>query len=342
MNFLFTILLIAGSFVFSVLFTGYMRHYAMRHAVFDIPNARSLHSTPTPRGGGLSIAISMLLACILVYYMHLLSLTAFLALFGGGTVVTSIGWLDDRYHISVGWRALAYLLTAVWAVYWVDYPDLIQSHETLYLFVIGGVISVLIITWLTNLYNFMDGTDALAAIQAICTGVMAGTLLSYSGNPGLAILCFVIAAASAGFIFWNWPPAKIFMGDAGSCLLGYTFGVMVIMSMDGGAVTPFVWFILLAVFACDATLTLLMRVIKGDRFYTAHRAHAYQRIVQMGCSHATVARGVLLINVMILWPAAYIIFTHAELTSITVSVITLLMCLLWCGIQVGYSCGFKD
>ena len=244
--------------------------------------------------------------------------------------------LFRSYTIAIGWRALAYLLAAAWAVYWVDGAYLfLPDNGRLYLSVTGGAITVLLIAWLTNLYNFMDGTDALAAVQAICTGVMAGMLLNQSGQQGLAALCFVIAAASAGFLVWNRPPAKIFMGDAGSCLLGYSFAVLALMGHASG-VSLYVWFILLAVFICGATLTLLMRVIKKERFYSAHRAHAYQRIVQMGCSHAAVALGVLLINVMVLWPAAYMTYVHAEWSWMTASAIILLMSLLWGGIQLGY------
>jgi Fuc2NAc and GlcNAc transferase len=337
MNALIIILFGAGCFLVSVVFTGYIRRYAMRHAVLDVPNTRSLHNVPTPRGGGLSIAITLMLACILVYSMQLLSLPAFLALFGGGLGVTLVGWLDDRYHISVGWRALDYLLASVWAVYWLDSTALVRLDDTLYFSIFGGAISVLIIAWLTNLYNFMDGTDALAAVQAICTGMMAGMLLNSSGQPGLAVLCLVITTSSAGFVIWNWPPARIFMGDAGSCLLGYSFGVLAIMSAGSDStVSLAVWFILLAVFVCDATLTLLMRMMKGEKFYSAHRDHAYQRIVQMGFSHAAVARGVLCINVVILWPAAYVAYSRAELSFMTVSAITFLMCLLWGGIQLNY------
>jgi Fuc2NAc and GlcNAc transferase len=336
MNTLNFILLSAGSFAFSILFTGSIRRYAVQHAVLDVPNARSLHHYPTPRGGGLSISISLMLSTIVLYTQHLLPLHLFIAFFVGGLVVTIVGWLDDRYQIAVARRALAYLFAAAWAVYWVDSQNLIQFNDEWYHYVIGGALSVLLIAWITNLYNFMDGTDGMAAVQAICTGGMAGLLLNHAGQPGLAILCFVIAASCGGFIFWNWSPAKIFMGDVGSCLLGFSFGAIAVMGASNSTMSLSVWFILLAVFVCDASLTLLMRLINGEEFYSAHRSHAYQRLVQMGCSHAVVAWGVLCINVVILWPTAYITYTHAQLSYMTVPAVTLFMCLLWGVIQMGF------
>ncbi len=146
----------------------------------------------------------------------------------------------------------------------------------------------------------MDGTDGLGAIQAICAGIMGGILFRLQGEAGLAMVCFVLAAASAGFLILNWSPAKIFMGDVGSYLIGFAFGVLVLLGEQTASVPALVWSVLLAVFVWDATLTLVKRAVFGEPWYAAHRAHAYQRLGQLGISHRQVAIGFLLINVCLL------------------------------------------
>ena len=256
---------------------------------------------------------------------------------GGGMIVSMIGWLDDHKDISITFRIIGYTMASIWSIYWIGGLESITLGEHLIvLHNVGATLAVLGLVWLTNLYNFMDGTDALAAIQAICTGIMSGILLLYSGQQGLAIFSFVIVTATTGFIFWNWPPAKIFMGDVGSCMIGFSFGLLALVGETSGTLPILVWFILLAVFICDATLTLLMRIFKREKWYSAHKSHAYQRYVQMGASHKRLALSLLLFNVMVLWPMAYIAFTWDEFAYYMVVASIFLVSVLWGCIQVRY------
>ena len=182
----------------------------------------------------------------------------------------------------------------------------------------------------------MDGTDGLAAIEAMCVSLFVGVLFWLEGQYGIAMLCFVILASNCGFLFWNWPPAKIFMGDAGSCTLGFCFGVLTVIGEIKGTIPFAVWLILLSIFICDATLTLLMRVIKGGKWYQAHKSHAYQRLVQLGMSHKNLALNLLLINVMILWPMAHMAFVWGEYSYYIAAASILLISVLWGAIQVHY------
>jgi Fuc2NAc and GlcNAc transferase len=325
-------------FIFSVLLTGIIRQYSLRNLLIDIPNERSSHSQPTPRGGGLSITLSVLMSTELLYCLQITSLDLTIALGGGGLLVAIVGWLDDHRDISAIWRAISYTTAAIWAVYWLDGLNSITLGEyVMSLPVSGSLFAVLGLAWLTNLYNFMDGTDALAAVQAICAGIFSGIMFLSSGRQDLAILCFVISTASSGFLYWNWPPAKIFMGDVGSCLIGFSFGLLAIIGEKSDTLPVLVWFILLSVFICDSTLTLLMRILKGEKWYSAHRLHAYQRLVQMGVSHNNLAMGVLGINVMILWPTAYIAYRWEKLSCVVASIVLLLMCIVWGVIQLRYN-----
>jgi len=328
---------LAGIYFFALLMTGLIRKYSLKNALIDIPNERSSHSKPTPRGGGLSIALSVLLVIGLLFFWGWIPMGTALALGVGGLIVVIIGWIDDHRHIPALWRAISYFIAAAWAIYCLGGLEKIQiGSQVLLLGHMGTFLAIFWIVWLTNLYNFMDGTDGLAASEAICTSLFAGIIFWSTGEVGLAIICFVILVSSCGFLYWNWPPARIFMGDVGSCLLGFTFGVLSIIGEKAGTMTIAIWFILLAVFIGDATLTLLMRIMKGEKWYSAHRSHAYQRWVQMGASHKKLVLSVLLINVMILWSMASIAIVRDQYSYYMTATSILLISALWAAIQVHY------
>ncbi len=326
-----------GSLIFSAIVTGLLQKYALSRLLIDVPNERSSHSTPTPRGGGLSIVFAILLCAGGLFFTGQLQKEIAIALGVGGFFVSVIGWIDDHRHIPALWRAMAYGIAAALSIYSLGgFNNLRLGLPLLPLGLMGSVLAVVWIVWMTNLYNFMDGTDALAAIEAMCVSLFVGVLFWLEGQYGIAMLCFVILASNCGFLFWNWPPAKIFMGDAGSCTLGFCFGVLTVIGEIKGTIPFSVWLILLSIFICDATLTLLMRIIKREKWYSAHRSHAYQRWVQMGVSHKSLALSLLFINVMVLWPMAYMAFVWSEFSYYIAAVSMLLISVLWGSIQVHY------
>jgi Fuc2NAc and GlcNAc transferase len=142
----------------------------------------------------------------------------------------------------------------------------------------------------------MDGIDGLAAGEGASVGLLGWLLLAGAGDGGLSLVSLVLAAASAGFLAWNLPPARIFMGDTGSGLLGFLFGTLALASERSGQLPALGWIILLGLFAFDASVTLLTRVLRGQRWYEAHRSHAYQRAVQSGWSHGQVTGAALVMN----------------------------------------------
>jgi Fuc2NAc and GlcNAc transferase len=170
-------------------------------------------------------------------------------------------------------------------------PELTVGSRTVHLGPAGGALAALGIVWLTNLYNFMDGIDGIAAAEAVVVG-MGGALLVAGRSPPLALVSVVVAAAAAGFLVWNWPPARLFMGDVGSGFLGFVFGGLALGSERAHALPAVLWLVLLGPFFLDATVTLVRRVARGERWYAAHRSHAYQRAVQGGWSHGRVAASV--------------------------------------------------
>lgn len=296
-------------FAGSALLTGLVRRYAEGRAILDVPNDRSSHTVPTPRGGGVAIVFMVLLAVAwLAIERRLPPLGMVPALVLGGTAVALVGWIDDHYPLSAILRVAAYLLAAAWAVHALGGVSSFDLGFTRWEpgNVIGSTIAVLFIAWMINLYNFMDGTDGIAGTQAICAGVVGCALFLARGQPGLGILSLAVTAAATGFLLWNWPPARIFMGDVGSCFLGYVFGVLALAGEKSGAVPVVLWTVILSVFFWDATFTLARRVSAGERWYRAHRTHAYQCLAQLGWSHRRIAVAVLVYNVVVLWPLVWL------------------------------------
>jgi Fuc2NAc and GlcNAc transferase len=169
---------------------------------------------------------------------------------------------------------------------------------------LGHVLAVLYLVWLLNLYNFMDGIDGIASVEAICVCLGGSLLYALLGEPGLALLPLLLAVACAGFLYWNFPPAKIFMGDAGSGFLGIALGVL---SLQAAWVAPqllWSWLILLGVFIVDATWTLFRRLLRGEKVYEAHRSHAYQFASRQFGRHLPVTGAVALLNLGWLLPIA--------------------------------------
>jgi Fuc2NAc and GlcNAc transferase len=328
-----TILLIVSVYI-AIMFiawsvTAWIRHYALHRMILDHPNQRSLHTVPTPRGGGLSISLTVIACTVLLWVSGLMSLQTAQAIGAGLVLVTITGWLDDHFSIAIHWRALCYLAAAAWACYWV-FPG--SDVPWLYglIYYCGWVFAI---AWLTNLYNFMDGSDGLAASETVCTALAAAILLA--NQTGLMVLLLSLAAASSGFLIWNWPPARIFMGDAGSCVVGYLFGTLALITHVDGTLSPAVWLILLSVFICDASLTLLKRMLAGEKWYEAHSQHAYQLFIKMKTGHKRLLVRVILINIMLV-PAAYTAAWSPGLEWYLAAAVYALLGGLWMLVQIKY------
>jgi Fuc2NAc and GlcNAc transferase len=279
--------------------TGAARRYALARAILDHPNDRSSHAIPTPLGGGWGIAVPTLGAVAVAWQMDWLARGAAIGLLGG-VGVALVGWIDDRVGLSARVRLLVQVLAACWLVGWLGGFDTIDLGTTrLALGMWGNAVAVLAVVWSTNLYNFMDGIDGIAGLEAVTVGLAGGVLLLAAASPGLAVVALAMAAASAGFLVWNRPPARIFMGDAGSGLLGFLIAGLALAADRAGAVPVPVWVMLLGAFVTDATIVLLGRMARGERWYSAHRGHLYQRLVQSGWSHGQVDSAVLVLNAVL-------------------------------------------
>jgi len=288
----------------SCLLTWGLRRYALARHLMDIPNGRSSHTVPTPRGGGVAIVLSFLLAVLLLAVAGGLAWPITWALLGAGSGVAVLGFLDDHGHIAARWRLLGHFAAAIWALFWLGgLPPLNLFGSSVDLGWLGHGLAAIYLVWLLNLYNFMDGIDGIASVEAICVGLGGASLYGLLGAEELFVL-LLLAAAVAGFLLWNFPPARIFMGDAGSGFLGIALGVL---SLQAAWVAPqllWSWLILLGVFIVDATFTLLHRLLRGDKVYEAHCSHAYQYASRRFGRHLPVTLVVGAINLLWLLPIA--------------------------------------
>ena len=301
-------LIFAAVFVASMLLTGIIRRLALARGVIDVPNARSSHVLPTPRGGGLAIVVTVLITIGATYARGNVPPDLAAALLVGGPFVALIGFIDDLRGVSVGVRLAVQFAAFGWCVYCLGaLPPVQLGFAVVNLGIAGSIVAVIFLVWFLNLYNFMDGIDGIASVEAISVMTFATLLIFWQrGEPSIVFALLVVVAAAAGFLIWNWPPARIFMGDAGSGFLGFFVGSIAWATIVRGRLSIWVWLILLGAFIVDATVTLLRRWLRGARLAEAHRSHAYQRLSRKYRSHLKVTLGILLVNALWLDPLAYL------------------------------------
>jgi Fuc2NAc and GlcNAc transferase len=290
-----------------------MRVWTQRRKLLDIPNERSLHNQLTPRGGGLMIVFISLFFYFVYTFFYTRSFSW--SYFTGALLVAFISWLDDLYSISIGWRLLLQASAAILII--TTYFHRVSEDNSLWLTVENGkflylILGFLWIVWMTNAYNFMDGIDGIAAVQAVSAGIGWLIIGKSLDSPAIAIYGGVIAFSAAGFIFHNWQPAKIFMGDVGSTFLGFTFAAMPFLAAENNSSGFEKWhwagIILLWLFLFDTIFTFVRRLLKGEKFWQAHCCHLYQQLVINGFSHKFVALlygGLAFFNVVLITYSFY-------------------------------------
>ncbi len=297
-------------FSLAFVLTYFMRAYALKKNIIDNPNERSSHSVPTPRGGGVAVVCSYLLALAMLIYSQQLTLHIGLTLMAAGFVIALLGFLDDHGHINSMLRLAVHFLVAIGVVISLGGFSEVTAFNGLQLGFIANIIAVLFLVWLLNLYNFMDGINGIASVEAITT-VVSMAILYYLLNISLSPdLLWLLAACVFGFLLWNFPKAKIFMGDACSGFLGLTLGILALIALKENLPLFCAWIICLGVFIVDATYTLIKRVLNGYKIYDAHRSHSYQILSRKWSSHTPVTLAIATVNLFWLWPIAYITVTQ--------------------------------
>ena len=287
------VLFAAGFFVTAIGVALFTR-LSLRRGFVDIPNERSSHSTPTPRGGGLIIVIVSLAGYGVIGSAFGLPISwGYIA---GSLIVAAVSWLDDLYSIPFWARLIVHIAAALVLIqdvgFWSNVALPLLTNDIALGNILGIVVTVGWLVWLLNAYNFMDGIDGIAALQAAVAG-LAWTVLAWMIDlPAVFLFSGLLASSSAGFLLHNWQPARIFMGDVGSAFLGFTLAAIPLIarkelrteaSMLPVVAVLFVWF-----FVFDTVFTLIRRLMGRKRVWEAHREHIYQRMVIAGKSHSSV------------------------------------------------------
>ena len=298
-------LIVPACLAASALLTQRMRTLGRSHGLLDVPNERSSHTRPTPRGGGVAIVATSSACFALLALLQRID-TALFAALAGGLVVAGVGFLDDRRPVPALLRLAAHATAAAWAVAWFGgLPDLRVGAQVVSFGWTGYVLATLGVIWAINLFNFMDGIDGIAASEAIFVALGGAVLsLTMGGSAGVAFAAVVFAAACGGFLPWNWPPARIFLGDVGSGYLGYVIVVLAMAATRDNPAALWVWLILGGAFFTDATVTLVRRAFRNERVHEAHRSHAYQWLARRWGSHVKVTLTVVTVNLAWLLPCA--------------------------------------
>lgn len=256
--------------------------------VLDHPGERSLHHQPTPRSGGVAIIIALLLGWGAAASMGSLSWNDTMSWLSGGVLLLAIvGGIDDRLDLSPLMRLMVQLLAAFFLLAAGLVPQQLQLPALAFSLpcYLMLPLTVLYVLWMTNLYNFMDGMDGFAGGMAVMGFAAMAWLGWQGGNTDFMLTALTVASACAGFLVFNFPPARIFMGDAGAPVLGFLAAALSLWADRDNLFPLWVAVLIFSPFIVDASYTLLKRLLAGKRVWQAHREHIYQRLVQMGWSH---------------------------------------------------------
>ena len=303
----------------------WIRSYAHRQQILDRPNERSSHAVPTPRGGG--VAIALLVLGVGVWAATESALARGLIYLIGAGIIAWLGWRDDLHSLSPWVRFAVQGIVAALSIWGLGYFKVvtIPMFGELNLGAIGIAITFLWIIGLTNAYNFMDGIDGLAGGVALSAGIAWMWLAANMDNAFAFWIALAIVAGSLGFLGHNWPPAKIFMGDVGSTFLGYSFAVLPLVSSDQGGDALMLGTLLMWTIIMDAGVTFIGRYIRRENVFAAHRSHLYQRLVTAGYRHETISSLYVLLTLV----AGFLSYEWSQGHQIAAPLIFLGLPLIW-------------
>lgn len=281
-----------------------------------IPNERSLHDIPTPKGGGIAITLTWYIGISVLFFSGIIEKNLYFALLSGA-MLAFVSLVDDLKGLRPGIRLAVHFLTAIAAFYFMHglRPLIMPELQINYNYIVYPL-AIIGMVWFINLFNFMDGVDGFASVEVI---TVAAVLFIMSWN----IITILLIACVAGFLCWNWPKARIFMGDVGSTQLGFTLVVLGIYFHNTFEFSILNWIMLTSPFWFDATLTLFRRWRNGEKLSEAHRKHVYQRTVQAGFSHEEVNFFLIVINLLII--VLIICYREFKILQIPIFVFSLLL-----------------
>lgn len=288
--------------------------------LIDIPNRRSSHAIPTPRGGGIGIVLSVFIFTIIFFLLGIIKNTGYIFLTIGAIFIALVGFFSDRFNTSSLYRIIIQIFIAGISVWLLgDFTYLNIGNHILNLEFLGLIFNVILLVAITNFYNFMDGIDGLAASQGVITGIGLVAFGIILKENSLVAIGSVLSGATCGFLLLNISPAKIFMGDTGSYFLGFYLAYLTLIHKQ--LLIPII--LILGVFLFDTVVTLTRRIMKKERWYRAHRSHFYQRAISLGYTHMQTTLIISLISFLFLIMACIYL-----LASVSIQLIILCAALL--------------
>lgn len=270
----------------ALVLTGWLAHPDAPIRILDRPNERSLHAAPTPCTGGIAICTALVLGWLIFLVVERSQIPP-VAMLAGACIIAGISILDDRFGLSQAIRFLVQLTAALILIYgWGGMQgDLLPGVPLPANMTLIAGMTVLLTLWMTNLYNFMDGMDGFAGGMAVIGFGTLAILGWVHGDLQFAGQALAVCAAAGGFLWFNFPPAGIFMGDSGSTTLGFLAAAFAVWASQRGISPVWLTLVIFSPFVVDATVTLLKRALRGEAVWRAHRSHYYQRLVQLGWGH---------------------------------------------------------
>jgi len=273
--------------------TGFARYLLHRYAVFDRPNPRSSHTLPTPRGGGLGVIAVLLLVWGAIFCFVPSAPVGGWILLAAAFFLAAVSWIDDLQGLSPTIRLFFQSIAVTAAL--IAFPNDAMVFQGTFPPLLDRIATGLLWLWFLNLFNFMDGIDGITGVETAALGFGVALIALLVGlAPSLSYCGITVAAAALGFLVWNWPPAKIFLGDVGSIPLGFLLGwLLIFLAANGHWVESLV---LPLYYLADSTVTLVRRLFAGEQIWEAHADHFYQLATRRGLSHSSVVYVVLATN----------------------------------------------
>jgi len=296
--------------------------FARRSGMLVPPGVRQSHAVATPTGGGLGLILGLMISISLLQLAVSFPDFWWRNILPGVLLLALIGWLDDRRHVSSILRLLVQLAVSLWLLDSACFQNSIQG-----LVLCAGLIVGMV--WLMNLYNFMDGSDGMAGFQGVFAGLVMAVLLYTAGQHAMALLAVVVAASCAGFLPLNFPSARVFMGDVASVPLGFIFASLAVYGLRTGSLELVFSILVMSVFIVDTTLTLAVRVFHGERWYTAHNQHIYQRLIAYGWSHSRVLMAYQVVNMSLVLPAIVLAKIYPQYATQTALIVLMILGTCW-------------
>jgi UDP-N-acetylmuramyl pentapeptide phosphotransferase/UDP-N-acetylglucosamine-1-phosphate transferase len=299
------ILWTSAALVLSALLTWASISYAKHRRLIDEPGMRRSHTVPTPRGGGIGIVIAILACGLLPAIADGTEGITFWWLAPAVAAIALVGWIDDHGGLSIAKRFAVHCAAALWTFLVPLLPVAMSGGPATWLIVLmlaGGLVAAVLSVWSINLHNFMDGIDGILSLQSLFVFGTLAALFAAIDETRIAWQLAFWAAAVLGFVPFNFPRARIFMGDVGSGVLGFVVAVAVIWQLLHPRIAFASGLVACSAFVTDATCTLVSRMVRGRRWYSAHREHLYQWLVRCGNSHARVVAYYMGWNLLIVLP----------------------------------------